>query len=115
MRRSLGEKRRELSEGGIRLAARLYGEALDGGGEYHETSRILPASTFGYRRITVERPLRLRFAADEEALERLVGKKPVQKLDEADRAELFDTLREALAGQTFLSRDAFRNHLRTVF
>lgn len=115
MRRSLGEKRRELSADGVKLVARIHGEALDGGGEYHEISRILPSTTFGYRRITVERPLRLRFAVDEAALERLQAKKAVQKLAEADRAELLDTLRQALAGQTWPSREAFRKHLKTVF
>ena len=43
-----------------------------------------PVEAFGYRRITVERPLRLNFQASSERIERLDDENPVQKLDEAD-------------------------------
>jgi type I restriction enzyme M protein len=109
-----GEAPRAVRDG-IKLVTRLYGEGLDGDGEHHEISRILPTSTFGYRRITVERPLRLRLVVDEAALERLQTKKSGQKLAEAGQAELLDTLREGLAGHEWPSREAFRKHLKAVF
>ena len=57
MRKSLGEKRKEISESQIDEIARLYGDFAEG-----ERVRILPNEAFGFQRITVERPLRLRYA-----------------------------------------------------
>lgn len=62
MRRSLGDKRRYLTDDAIDLVTREHGERGD-----TETSRVFDSADFGYRRITVERPLRLRFAVTERA------------------------------------------------
>ena len=61
MRRSLGDKRRKIGEkedGRDQIAeiVRLYGRVADG-----ETSKIFDNADFGYTRVTVERPLRLRY------------------------------------------------------
>jgi len=66
MRRSLGDKRNELAPEHIEELARLaqaFGE-----GPY---SKVFKTSDFGYRKITVERPLRLNFQASAERVERL--------------------------------------------
>jgi type I restriction enzyme M protein len=55
MRKSLGNKRNEISDTQIEEITRLYGELAEG-----EQAKILPNEAFGYMRITVERPLRLR-------------------------------------------------------
>ncbi len=55
-RRSLGDKRRHLSGGQIAEIVRLYGRQADG-----ETSKTFDNVDFGYTRVTVERPLRLRY------------------------------------------------------
>jgi type I restriction enzyme M protein len=57
MRKSLGEKRKEISEAQIEEIARLYGDFTEG-----ERVRILPNEAFGFQRITVERPLRKRYS-----------------------------------------------------
>ena len=57
MRKSLGSKRKLLSEARIAEIARLHD-----GFEIGPTSKLFDTTDFGYRRITVERPLRLRFA-----------------------------------------------------
>jgi type I restriction enzyme M protein len=61
MRRSLGDKRRKI--GGRHLTGsqiaeivKLYGRQVDG-----ETSKTFDNADFGYTRVTVERPLRLRY------------------------------------------------------
>lgn len=64
MRKSLGSKRKYLSEEQIAEIAKLH-EAFEDG----PNSKIFPTSHFGYRRITVERPLRLRFSVTPEKLE----------------------------------------------
>ena len=56
MRRSLGDKRRELSGDDIATVVREYGDFVEG-----ETSRIFNNQDFGYQRVPVERPLRLRY------------------------------------------------------
>ncbi len=55
-KRSLGDKRRHLSQEQIDGIVRLYGRFEDG-----ERSRIFDNEDFGYTRVTVERPLRLRY------------------------------------------------------
>jgi len=66
MRKSLGNKRNELGADHVAALARLYGEFAAG-----ETSKVFDNDDFGFRRITVERPLRLNFQASPERLERL--------------------------------------------
>lgn len=58
MRKSLGSKRKEMSEDHIKDVSRLFGafEEVDANGR--PISRIFRNSDFGYRTITVERPLR---------------------------------------------------------
>ncbi len=62
LRRSLGDKRRKIGEGKdgepdqIADVVKLYGRFSDA-----PTSKIFRNSDFGYTRVTVERPLRLRY------------------------------------------------------
>ncbi|MDR5899981.1 class I SAM-dependent DNA methyltransferase [Halomonas vilamensis] len=56
MRKSLGSKRQYITDRDIDDVVRLYGAF-----EENDESKIFPIETFGYRRITVERPLRFRF------------------------------------------------------
>ena len=55
-RRSLGDKRRHLTSSQIAEIVRLYGQHADG-----EKSKIFDNEDFGFTRVTVERPLRLRY------------------------------------------------------
>jgi len=66
MRKSLGDKRKELTPDAIGQIAQLYGGAQ---GEFAEDPRVkvLTNETFGFQRITVERPLRRRWEVDAEA------------------------------------------------
>jgi type I restriction enzyme M protein len=66
MRKSLGHKRHEISDEQISEITRLQGDFK--GGEF---VKIFDNEDFGYHRITVERPLRLNFAVNEERLTRL--------------------------------------------
>ncbi|MCA0181401.1 MAG: type I restriction-modification system subunit M [Actinobacteria bacterium] len=67
MRKSLGDKRKELIPEAIDEISRLYGGARD---EYADDSRVkvLTNETFGFQRITVERPLRRRWEVTPEAV-----------------------------------------------
>jgi type I restriction enzyme M protein len=63
MRKSLGEKRKELSAEQIAEITRLYGSF-----EQNDRVKMLPNEAFGFLRITVERPLRLRWEVTDETL-----------------------------------------------
>jgi len=82
MRKSLGSKRKYLSDEQIAEIAKLH-EAFEEG----PNSKIFATTDFGYRRITVERPLRLRFSITPERL------KIYQDIKGADQAEAFATVR----------------------
>lgn len=78
MRKSLGSKRKYLSDEQIAEIAKLH-EAFEDG----PNSKIFTTSDFGYRRITVERPLRLRFSVTPDKLA------AYQNTKGADQAEAF--------------------------
>jgi type I restriction enzyme M protein len=80
MRKSLGDKRRtiplERAQDVLKILAAFKDGATrtvskDGKEEEIAVSRIFPTSHFGFRKITVERPLRLTFQASPERLARL--------------------------------------------
>jgi len=75
MRRSLGKKRHEVCEDQRDKITRLYCEFKE-----EEHVKIFDNEDFGYRRITVERPLRLNFAVTGERLERVKQAKPFANL-----------------------------------
>jgi type I restriction enzyme M protein len=66
MRKSLNNKRNEIAPEHIEEITRIYGEFAENG-----RSKIFDNDDFGYRQITVERPLRLNFQASPDRIERL--------------------------------------------
>ncbi len=89
MRRSLGDKRREISEEQIVGTVRTYGQFEEG-----EHVKIFNNQDFGYTRITVERPLRLRYQMSVEGKSRFLNTYPnllddVQAIDKALGREAF--------------------------
>jgi len=67
MRKSLGDKRKELTPTAIDEIGRLYGGARD---EYAHDPRVkvFTHETFGFQRISVERPMRRRWEVTAEAV-----------------------------------------------
>jgi type I restriction enzyme M protein len=58
MRKSLGSKRKEMSDEHISEITRLFGDFVEAEQDGKPISRIFKNEEFGYRTITVERPLR---------------------------------------------------------
>ncbi|MGA4997129.1 type I restriction-modification system subunit M [Streptomyces arboris] len=93
MRKSLGDKRKELGDGSggkpnhIADITRLYGDAVAAAADaehlLHGKVKVFDNTAFGYQRITVERPLKLRFELTEETLAALEASKVIQKLPNA--------------------------------
>ena len=106
MRKSLGSKRRWLDDKQIDAAVQLYGRM-----EESKQSKVFPTEAFGYRRITVERPLRLNFQASEERIQRLADEKPLQKLDDAERERIEAACRRLTADAPVTDRDTFAGDL----
>ena len=127
MRKSLGNKRNELSQEQIDDIARIHGSFQDGETRAiidedpvtHLTrtrarvvSKIFDNDEFGYRKVTVERPLRLNFAATAERISRLDEQRTFQNLaksNKADPTQQADAIAKGKAKQK-----AIRNLLRTV-
>lgn len=106
MRKSLGSKRRELTEQGIETIVKTYGQFIE-----NDFSKIFDYREFGYRRITVERPLKLAvYPKDIDKLTVLQADKAWEALN----ANLQQAVLKALASFTetkLLSRDSFQKQL----
>ena len=106
MRKSLGNKRNELSDEHIDEVTRIYGEFAEG-----EHCKIFANEDFGYRKITVERPLRLNFQASAERIERLKEQKAFQKRTDQDAVVAMLT---AMPGESTQERPAFEAALKSA-
>jgi len=75
MRKSLNNKRNEIGDDQIAEITRLYGDFADG-----EHSKVFDNEDFGFRKITVERPLRLNFQVTTERIGRLYEQRAFEGL-----------------------------------
>ncbi|MEQ8228172.1 MAG: class I SAM-dependent DNA methyltransferase [Rhodospirillales bacterium] len=110
MRKSLGSKRREITDEARAEIVRLYADFLNGKNGQDDVSKIFDTTDFGYREIRVERPLKLNLQVSAERLACLVDQKPYGRLDEADRATIETALR-SIGDQLFTNRDTFEKAL----
>ena len=102
MRKSLGSKRRELTEDGIETIVKTYGQFVE-----NEFSKIFDYQEFGYRRVTVERPLKLAiYPKDETRLEALKADKAWSKIDDSVQEAILNALAQ-FEEEKLLSRDQF--------
>jgi type I restriction enzyme M protein len=135
MRKSLGDKRREIPADRAQDIVKILADFRDGdtrrisaGGKEEElvVSRIFPTTHFGFRKITVERPLRLNFQATPDRVARLEEERGFQALaqskkkgaaaakeQEAGRALQGEirVLVQGLPTTAFTDRDAFERAL----
>jgi len=88
MRKSLGNKRKQISDEQITDLTRLYAAF-----EESPHSKIFPNEAFGFLRITVERPLRLRWEITDDTLTTVAANKKVKKLPSLTQELLVDKLR----------------------
>lgn len=89
MRKSVGKKRRMLSEANIKTIVGLYGEFEDA---VSEVSKTFCTEEFGYQTITVEQPLRQVFSVDDDRIEVALSLTPIKKLDKDSRHRLREAL-----------------------
>ena len=115
MRKSLGDKRKYLTADQIAEITRLYGEALevaqDADHPLQGKVKVFANEDFGYRRITVERPLKLRFEVTEETLAQVRESKPIQRALDVDALE---TALKPLLGRSWTTKRAAWDALRSA-
>jgi type I restriction enzyme M protein len=108
MRKSLGDKRKQVSPAQIRHVTNLYVNALDVAGDPahpdHAKVKVFKTTDFGYRRITVERPLKLRFEVTDDTLAALDAAKPLAKWD--GRRVFIEALRGSLGSVWWTKSEA---------
>ena len=109
MPKSMGNKRNLLSQEDIAQVTRLYESFVEG-----ELSRILRNEYFGYRKVTVERPLRVRFDVTQQTLADVEQSKPVMGLSNETREVLLGGLR-SLLGRSFSSKLDLDDALAPIF
>ena len=107
MRKSLGSKRQYITEDQISELVRLYGSF-----EQTAQSKIFPIDAFGYRRITVERPLRLNFQTSVERIGKVLDEKTLQKLDSSAQQHLLTALQAMDASTLHRNREQFSKLLK---
>lgn len=83
MRKSLGEKRKQIDQTQIDEIVRLYGDFTE-----NDRVKIFPNETFGFLRITVERPLRVRWEVSDDTLAAFDADSKIAKLDDHARDAL---------------------------
>ena len=120
MRRSLGNKRREMSEDDIAAVVCEYGQFAES-----ETSKIFDNTDFGYYRVPVERPLRLLYQMnverkshfldavpglldDVQAIDRKLGREPRCNWSEFDHL-MTDLLKQRSSRWKATERKLFRD------
>jgi type I restriction enzyme M protein len=94
MRKSLGEKRKQITDEQIGEITRLYGNFEEG-----EKVKVFPNEAFGFLRITVERPLKLRWEVTDGTVAAVFAVKAVQELPEQAQIAFLQTLDEQDGGQ----------------
>ncbi|MFY1622806.1 type I restriction-modification system subunit M [Micromonospora sp. WMMD735] len=108
MRKSLGDKRKMLTDDHIAELTRAYVDVLtiadDPEHPQHAKVKVFATTDFGYQRITVERPLRLRFEVTDETVALLAEARAVLKY--ADRESLLVGAR-SLIGTSSATRAEF--------
>jgi len=114
MRKSLGSKRKQLRDEDIKLICQLYDEFRhDDNPDEPALSKVFANEAFGYRTITVERPLQLSFHVHEDTAEQVLAVKAIAKLPEREQAAVRTAL-TALTGRSWSNRDKFVTDLKTA-
>ena len=119
-KRSLGDKRRHIAAHQIEVIVRLYGRFENG-----ERSKVFDNADFGFTRVTVERPLRLRYRMtiddkarfldacphlldDVQAIDKALGREPIRDWN-AVRRDIEDLLRANGSRWKAAQRSLFRS------
>ena len=94
MRKSLGDKRKEITNEQIKEIKDIYVSF-----EESENSKIFDNEDFGYRKVTIERPLKLSFKVNEEAIENVKNTTQFKNLAVSKKKDLEVKAKEESEGR----------------
>ncbi|WP_444960343.1 type I restriction-modification system subunit M [Nocardiopsis sp. M1B1] len=121
MRKSLGNKRKQFTDEQITELRDLYANALsvaaDSEHPLHGKVKVFGNEDFGYQRVTVERPLKLRFEVTEDALSELAAalEKGRTTAKYEQREALIDSLRPLVGVEPCFKRTEFADRMQQAF
>ena len=119
MKKSLGQKRKEISDEQIKEIRNLYISARDG-----EKVKIFDNEDFGYRKITIDRPLRMKFVISEEGISKVSTDKAFDKAKNGkqktldQRSQIPDIIVNSLfqlKGMDFRTKSDFEQKISSLF
>jgi len=110
MDESLGEKRHELTQDHIDEISRIFGDL-----EANGRSKVVPTEEFGYRRIVIDRPLRMSFQATEERIESLDDERAFTNRDKEVQEAVKEALYELDSETQWMDRDEFIEEVELTF
>jgi type I restriction enzyme M protein len=110
MRKNLGDKGNKLSNGQIDKISSLFSEFNE-----NDCSKIVDNREFGYRRIVIDRPLRLSFKVSEERIASLDKERAFSNRSESKQEDIKLALNQLPENQIWNDRDEFHNALNEVF
>ena len=108
MRKSLGDKRKQISDAQIEHITKLYMDAVEVAADSehpdHRKVKVFKTRDFGYHRITVERPLKLRFEITDDTLTALENAKSLARWD--GREALIGAVRDSVGSVWWTKKEA---------
>lgn len=111
LRRNVGSKNKELARPNRDRILEIYAAFDNQAEENAEFSKVLSPGEFGYREITVERPLQLRFEVDDVTTAAAFATKQVTKLS-ADERDAVEKALQDLRGKTWEFQPSFLQDLK---
>ena len=110
MRKSLGSKRKQISDEQITTITQIFGDF-----QQTEISKIFDNADFGYHRITVERPLQLNFMASDERIENLANETVFLKLPQPDQKAIINAIKTLDQDHVYTNLNVFIKALKAAF
>ncbi len=110
MEEGLGDKRHKIPEEAINKITKIFGDL-----EANGRSKVLDSEKFGYRRIVIDRPLRMSFRATEERIESLHEERAFTNRDENVQEEVKIALRTLDSDKQWMNRDEFIDSVNQAF
>ncbi|MFB1063326.1 N-6 DNA methylase [Natrinema sp. H-ect4] len=110
MDESLGEKRHKLTDDHIDEITNIFGDL-----EANGRSKVLDNEEFGYRRIVIDRPLRMSFQATEERIESLDDERAFTNRDKETQEAVKEALKTLDSEKQWMDRDEFMDQVEVCF
>ena len=101
-RKSLGQKRKDVDEDSKKEIFKLYSDFKE-----TEHSKIFDTTGFGYRQITIERPLRLNFQVSQKRIELVKETKAFEKASDEVKKRILDVFENFPDKKLFKNREEF--------